>query len=415
MEFNRQTYLQKLINGKGNHLVKVITGIRRCGKSYLLFTLFTRYLAENGIPQDHIIKIALDDIENKPLRNATALYRHIKSLITDKEQYYILLDEIQYVDGFEEVLNSLLHIDNADTYVTGSNSKFLSSDIITEFRGRGDEIRIHPLSFKEYYEGLGGDKHVRLDEYMRFGGLPIVALMNDDEKKISYLKNVFDKIYLSDLKQRHKIKNETEFDELLDVLASGIGTLTNAQKLSNTFRTVNHTPINPNTIKRYLDYYTDSFLVSRARRYDVKGRKYISTPAKYYFADIGLRNARLDFRQTEPTHIMENIIYNELICRGYNVDVGVVEIYATNSAGNSVSKQLEVDFVANKGYNRYYIQSAYAFYDESKKQQELASLINIPDAFERIIVVGSGGLPYRDDHGYKIIGLMDFLLSDNIE
>lgn len=415
MEFNRQTYLQKLINGKGNHLVKVITGIRRCGKSYLLFTLFTRYLAENGIPQDHIIKIALDDIENKPLRNATALYRHIKSLITDKEQYYILLDEIQYVDGFEEVLNSLLHIDNADTYVTGSNSKFLSSDIITEFRGRGDEIRIHPLSFKEYYEGLGGDKHARLDEYMRFGGLPIVALMNDDEKKISYLKNVFDKIYLSDLKQRHKIKNETEFDELLDVLASGIGTLTNAQKLSNTFRTVNHTPINPNTIKRYLDYYTDSFLVSRARRYDVKGRKYISTPAKYYFADIGLRNARLDFRQTEPTHIMENIIYNELICRGYNVDVGVVEIYATNSAGNSVSKQLEVDFVANKGYNRYYIQSAYAFYDESKKQQELASLINIPDAFERIIVVGSGGLPYRDDHGYKIIGLMDFLLSDNIE
>lgn len=357
----------------------------------------------------------MDDIENKPLRNATALYRHIKSLITDKEQYYILLDEIQYVDGFEEVLNSLLHIDNADTYVTGSNSKFLSSDIITEFRGRGDEIRIHPLSFKEYYEGLGGDKHARLDEYMRFGGLPIVALMKDDEKKISYLKNVFDKIYLSDLKQRHKIKNETEFDELLDVLASGIGTLTNAQKLSNTFRTVNHTPINPNTIKRYLDYYTDSFLVSRARRYDVKGRKYISTPAKYYFADIGLRNARLDFRQTEPTHIMENIIYNELICRGYNVDVGVVEIYATNSAGNSVSKQLEVDFVANKGYNRYYIQSAYAFYDENKKQQELASLINIPDAFERIIVVGSGGLPYRDDHGYKIIGLMDFLLSDNIE
>ncbi len=415
MEFNRRTYLQKLINGKGNHLVKVITGIRRCGKSYLLFTLFTRYLAENGIPQDHIIKIALDDIENKPLRNATALYRHIKSLITDKEQYYILLDEIQYVDGFEEVLNSLLHIDNADTYVTGSNSKFLSSDIITEFRGRGDEIRIHPLSFKEYYEGLGGDKHARLDEYMRFGGLPIVALMKDDEKKISYLKNVFDKIYLSDLKQRHKIKNETEFDELLDVLASGIGTLTNAQKLSNTFRTVNHTPINPNTIKRYLDYYTDSFLVSRARRYDVKGRKYISTPAKYYFADIGLRNARLDFRQTEPTHIMENIIYNELICRGYNVDVGVVEIYATNSAGNSVSKQLEVDFVANKGYNRYYIQSAYAFYDENKKQQELASLINIPDAFERIIVVGGGGLPYRDDHGYKIIGLMDFLLSDNIE
>lgn len=415
MEFNRQTYLQKLISGKGNHLVKVITGIRRCGKSYLLFTLFTRYLAENGIPQDHIIKIALDDIENKPLRNATALYRYIKSLITDKEQYYILLDEIQYVGGFEEVLNSLLHIDNADTYVTGSNSKFLSSDIITEFRGRGDEIRIHPLSFKEYYEGLGGDKHARLDEYMRFGGLPIVALMKDDEKKISYLKNVFDKIYLSDLKQRHKIKNETEFDELLDVLASGIGTLTNAQKLSNTFRTVNHTPINPNTIKRYLDYYTDSFLVSRARRYDVKGRKYISTPAKYYFADIGLRNARLDFRQTEPTHIMENIIYNELICRGYNVDVGVVEIYATNSAGNSVSKQLEVDFVANKGYNRYYIQSAYAFFDENKKQQELASLINIPDAFERIIVVGGGGLPYRDDHGYKIIGLMDFLLSDNIE
>jgi hypothetical protein len=412
MEFSRQTYLQKLISGKGNHLIKVVTGIRRCGKSYLLFTLFNRYLLESGVPQDHIIKIALDDLENKELRDAMALYKHIKALIQDDEQYYVLLDEIQFVKGFEEVLNSLLHIENVDTYVTGSNSKFLSKDIITEFRGRGDEIRIYPLSFKEYYEGLGGDKNTRLNEYMRFGGLPIVALMSDPEKKISYLKEVFDKIYLSDLKQRHRIKNETEFDELLDVLASGIGTLTNAQKLSNTFRTVNHTPINSNTIKNYLEYYTDSFLISRAMRFDVKGKKYISTPAKYYFVDVGLRNARLDFRQTEPTHIMENIIYNELLCRGYNVDVGVVEIYTTNKAGNSVIKQLEVDFVANKGYNRYYIQSAYAFYDESKKQQELASLINIPDAFERIIVVGDGGLPYRDDNGYKIISLMDFLLSD---
>lgn len=412
MEFNRQTYLQKLIDGQGNHLVKVVTGIRRCGKSYLLFNIFNRYLLENDVPSDHIIKIALDTLDNKHLRDAEVLYKYIKEQLTDSKQYYVLLDEIQYVAGFEEVLNSLLHIDNVDVYVTGSNSKFLSSDIITEFRGRGDEIRVQPLSFKEYYQGLGGDKHARLNEYMRFGGLPIVALMENNEKKISYLKEVFDKIYLSDLKQRHKIKNEIEFDELLDILASNVGTLTNAQKLSNTFRSLNKTPINPNTIKNYLDYYTDSFLLSCARRYDVKGKKYISTPAKYYFADVGLRNARINFRQNEPNHIMENIIYNELLCRGFNVDVGVVEIYATNNKGSNVIKQLEVDFVANKGYDRYYIQSAYAFYDESKKQQELASLTNIPDAFERIIVVGDNGLPYRDEHGYKVINIVDFLLEE---
>lgn len=412
MEFNRERYLKRLIDGMESPLIKVVTGIRRCGKSYLLFTIFDRYLRENGIPEDHIIKIALDDIENIDLREKTALYKFIKSKLTDSGKYYILLDEIQYVSGFEDVLNSMLHISNADTYVTGSNSKFLSSDIITEFRGRSDEIRVYPLTFKEYYEGLGGDRRDRLEEYMRYGGLPIVALMQSDEKKIQYLKEVGEKIYLSDLKQRHKIKNPVEFEELLDILASGIGTLTNAQKLSNTFKTVNHTAISANTIKNYIDYYIDAFIISRARRYDVKGRKYISTPAKYYFCDIGLRNARIDFRQIEPTHIMENIIYNELIARGFQVDVGVVEINTVNDAGNGIRKQLEVDFVANKGYSRYYIQSAYGFSDESKKEKEKASLRNIDDSFERIIITGDSTLPYRDDNGYRVENLIHFLLNE---
>ena len=412
MEFQRERYLKQLIDGMDSPLIKVVTGIRRCGKSYLLFTLFYRYLIESGVPEDHILRIALDDMENDELRNKKALYAFLKSRITDEGKYYILLDEIQYVDGFEDVLNSMLHIPNADTYVTGSNSKFLSSDIITEFRGRSDEIRVYPLTFREYYEGLGGDKRDRLDEYMRFGGLPIAALMSGDEKKIRYLKEVGEKIYLSDLKQRHNIKNPTEFDELLDILASGIGTLTNAQKLSNTFKSVSHTEISANTIKNYIDYYTDAFIIHRARRYDVKGKKYISTPAKYYFCDIGLRNARIDFRQIEPTHIMENIIYNELMARGFQVDVGVVEVNAQNESGHSVRKQLEVDFVANKGFDRYYIQSAYGFSDESKKEQEKASLRNIPDSFERIIVTGDSTLPYRDENGYRIDNLLHFLLND---
>lgn len=412
MEFKREQYLQKLIDGMDSPLIKVVTGIRRVGKSYLLFTLFARYLVESGVPEDHIIKIALDDLENVALREKMALYAYLKSKISDNKKYYILLDEIQYVAGFEDVLNSMLHIENADTYVTGSNSKFLSSDIITEFRGRSDEIRVYPLSFKEYYEGLGGDKRDRLDEYMRFGGLPIVALMKKDEKKIAYLKEIVEKIYLSDLKQRHRIKNPTEFDELLDVLASGIGTLTNAQKLSNTFKTVNHTVISANTIKNYIGYYMDAFMISCAKRYDVKGKRYISTPAKYYFCDVGLRNARIDFRQVEQTHIMENIIYNELVTRGYRVDVGMVEINEHNALGNGQRKQLEVDFVANKGYNRYYIQSAYGFSEESKKTQEITSLKNIPDSFEKMVITGDSGLPYRDENGYKIDNIIHFLLND---
>ena len=413
MEFKREKYLQQLKSGIDSPLIKVITGIRRSGKSYLLFTLFDRYLKEIGVPEDHIIKIALDDMENIRLREKNALYQHIKGRIVDNNKYFILLDEIQYVNGFEDVLNSMLHIKNADTYVTGSNSKFLSSDIITEFKGRGDEIRVYPLTFKEYYEELGGDKRDRLDEYMRFGGLPIVALMKSDEKKISYLKEVCNKIYLSDLKQRHRIKNQNEFDELFDLLASGIGTLTNAQKLSDTFKTVNHVVVSPNTVKNYIDYFIDAFMISRARRYDVKGKKYISTPAKYYFSDIGLRNARIDFRQIEPTHIMENIIFNELIARGYQVDVGVVEINAHNKFGHGVKKQLEVDFVANKGYDRYYIQSAYSYYDEVKRKQERESLIHIPDSFERIIITGDTGLPYRDDNGYMIENIIHFLLNES--
>lgn len=414
MEFKRERYLQQLITSMESPLIKVVTGIRRAGKSYLLFNIFDRYLRESGIPEDHIIKIALDDMENASLREKTALYSFIRSRMVNDGKYFILLDEIQYVNGFEDVLNSMLHIKNADTYVTGSNSKFLSSDIITEFRGRSDEIRVYPLTFKEYYEELGGDRRDRLDEYMRFGGLPIVALMSSDERKISYLKGVGEKIYLSDLKQRHNIKNPTEFEELLDILASGIGTLTNAQKLSNTFKTMNHTTISANTIKKYIDYYTDAFIIDRARRYDVKGKRYISTPAKYYFCDIGLRNAIIDFRQIEPTHIMENMIYNELIARGFQVDVGVVEINTQNEKGHGVRKQLEVDFVANKGYNRYYIQSAYSYFDESKIAREKASLISIPDSFQKIIVKGDSGLPYRDDNGFMIYNLIHFLLNDFI-
>lgn len=412
MEFKREKYLQQLVDGMEIPLIKVVTGIRRAGKSYLLFTIFDRYLKEHGVPDDHIVKIALDDMDNIRLRDKEALYRFIKSKITDEGRYYILLDEIQYVSGFEDVLNSMLHIKNADTYVTGSNSKFLSSDIITEFRGRSDEIRVYPLTFKEYYEGLGGDKRDRLEEYMRFGGLPTVALMKSGEQKIAYLKEIGDKIYLSDLKQRHRIKNETEFDELLDVLASGIGSLTNAKKLSDTFKTVNHALVSPNTVSKYIDYFIDAFLISRARRYDVKGKRYISTPAKYYFCDMGLRNARIDFRQIEPNHIMENLIYNELIARGFQVDVGVVEINAKNAAGNGVKKQLEVDFVANKGYERYYVQSVYSYYDAEKKEQEKASFAHIPDSFERIIVTGDNGLPYRDDNGYRIDNLIHFLLNE---
>ena len=412
MEFKREKYLQQLIDGMEIPLIKVVTGIRRAGKSYLLFTIFDRYLKERGVPDDHIVKIALDDMENIRLREKETLYRFIKSRITDDKQYYILLDEIQYVPGFEDVLNSLLHVKNADTYVTGSNSKFLSSDIITEFRGRSDEIRVYPLSFKEYYEGLGGDKRDRLDEYMRFGGLPTVALMKNNEQKIAYLKEIGDKIYLSDLKQRHKIKNTNEFDELLNVLASGIGSLTNAKKLSDSFKTVSHALVSPNTVTKYIDYYIDAFLIDRAKRYDVKGKRYISTPAKYYFCDLGLRNARIDFRQIEPNHIMENLIYNELIVRGFQVDVGVVEINTKNRAGNGVKKQLEVDFVANKGYDRYYVQSVYSLYDERKREQEKAPLIHIPDSFERIIVTGDDGLPHRDDNGYMIDNLIHFLLNE---
>ena len=412
MEFRRERYLQQLIDGMESPLIKVVTGIRRCGKSYLLFTLFYRYLREQGVAEDHILRIALDDMENAALREKTVLFRFIKSKIVDSGRYFLLLDEIQYVEGFEDVLNSMLHIPNVDTYVTGSNSKFLSSDIITEFRGRSDEIRVFPLTFREYYEGLGGDKRDRLEEYMRFGGLPIVALMASDEKKMRYLKEVGEKIYLSDLKQRHNIKNSVEFDELLDILASGIGSLTNPQKLSDTFRTVSHTVIGAKTIKTYLDYYIDAFIIGRARRYDIKGKKYISSPAKYYFSDIGLRNARIDFRQIEKTHIMENIIYNELLVRGFQVDVGGVEVNARNESGNGIRKQLEVDFVANKGYERYYIQSAYGFSEESKREQEKASLRNIFDSFERVIVTGETMTPYRDDNGYRIEGLIHFLLAD---
>ncbi|HJJ54569.1 MAG TPA: ATP-binding protein, partial [Methanocorpusculum sp.] len=357
MEFKRDFYLEKLIRKKQNSLIKVVTGIRRCGKSYLLFTLFVRHLKESGIDDDHIITLALDDRKNKPYRDPDALLAYLTERIVDTSTYYILLDEIQYVPEFEDVLNSLLHISNADTYVTGSNSRFLSSDIITEFAGRGDEIHVYPLSFSEYYDGIGGDKKEALDTYLRFGGIPLVCTMKDPMEKGEYLEQIFDRIYLSDLKQRYHIRHDDELKELINIIASSIGSPMNPKKISDTFRSVKKITIAPKTVSSYLQHLIDAYLIEHSIRYDIRGKAYISTPSKYYFTDIGLRNACLDFRQMEENYIMENVIYLELKKRGYRVDVGVVTVIEPNKNGNNVRKHLEVDFVATKGYERKYIQS----------------------------------------------------------
>jgi len=383
----------------------LITGIRRCGKSYLLFTLFRQHLIASGVPDDHIIRIALDDIENEELRAPLALYKNIKARMIDDELYYILLDEVQLVPRFEEVLNSLLRIDNADVYVTGSNSKFLSSDIITEFRGRGDEIHLYPLSLSEYCEGTGQEPRDAWKDYYTYGGLPHVLALETEKKKLDYLTNLFESVYLIDVIERHKIKN-AEFEELVRIVASGIGAPTNPAKLSNTFKSVKKVNISSVTIDRYLDYMQDAFIVEKAIRYDIKGKKYIGSLAKYYFSDLGIRNAILGLRQQEETHIMENILYNELRRRGCKVDVGMMEQRYVDKGGKWQRKQLEVDFVVNEGSQRYYIQSALALPDEEKRQQEMASLLKINDSFKKIIVV-------RDENGILTIGLIDFLMDDN--
>lgn len=416
MQIKRDFYLQQLVDGKQNGLIKIVTGIRRCGKSFLLFKLFRQYLLDVGVDSDHIIQIALDDIENANLREPLPLYKCIKANMTDEELYYILLDEVQLVPRFEEVLNSLLRIDNADVYVTGSNSKFLSSDIITEFRGRGDEIHLYPLSLSEYCEGTGLSPAEAWKDYYTYGGLPHTLSLGTEKKKIDYLNNLFESVYLMDILERHRIKNKAEFEELVKIIASGIGAPTNPTKLENTFKSVKKINIDSVTISRYLGYMQDAFLIEKAERYDVKGKKHIGSLAKYYFTDIGLRNAILGLRQQEETHIMENIIYNELRRRGCKVDVGMVEQRFVDNDGKWQRKQLEVDFVVNEGNQRYYIQSALALPDEEKRKQEMGSLLRINDSFKKIIIVKDDIKPWRDENGILTMGLLDFLMNaDSLE
>ena len=416
MEIKRDSYLEQLKIRKDNGMIKIITGIRRCGKSFLLFVFFKKYLLESGIDNDHIIEIALDGIENEELRDPKKCYQHIKDAMKDDQKYYLLLDEVQFMPRFEEVLNSLLRISNLDVYVTGSNSKFLSSDIVTEFRGRGDEIRIYPLSFAEFYAAFDGDYDDAWEEYMTYGGLPQAALFSTERQKAEYLKNIFTNVYIKDVVERNRIQNVDEIGTLVDVLASAIGTPTNPTKISNTFKSERGINYSNKTISNHIDYLAEAFLISKADRYDIKGRKYVGANLKYYFSDVGLRNARLNFRQQEPTHIMENIVYNELLVRGYNVDVGIVDVFAKNREGKRVHKQLEVDFVVNQGSQRYYIQVAYDMASEEKQTQELNSLRNIPDSFKKIVIVNGTKKPWRNDEGFVIMGMKYFLLNaDSLE
>ena len=413
MIIKRDAYLNRLIERQNNGMVKVITGIRRCGKSFLLFKLYKEYLLNNGVNTDHIIEIALDGIDVDELRNPKVCYSFIKEKIIDNDMYYILLDEVQFMDRFEEVLNSLLRMENVDVYVTGSNSRFLSKDIITEFRGRGDEIRIYPLTFAEFFSAYGGEYDDAWDEYLNYGGLPALIDMNNTKQKMDYLKGIFDNVYLKDVIERNKIKNKDEISILVDILASAIGTPTNPTKISNTFVTERHSNYTHKTISAHIDFLEEAYLISKANRYDIKGRKYIAANLKYYFIDVGLRNARLNFRQQEPTHLMENIVYNELLARGYSVDVGMVEVNQRNHEGKKVRKQLEVDFVTNMGDGRYYIQVAYDLSTEEKQQQEYNSFRNIPDSFKKIVIVNGSSKPWRNDEGYVIMGMKYFLLNND--
>ena len=395
-------------------MIKIVTGLRRCGKSYLLFKLFYKKLISEGVPESHIIRIPLDDLDYTELREKLALYKYIKSKITDKKQYYCLLDEIQLVEGFEEVLNSLLHIPNIDVYVTGSNSRFLVKDVITEFRGRGDEIRMYPLSFKEFYEKRKDDFISAWTDYYTYGGLPLVASMKTHKEKADYLTNLFSKVYLTDVIDRYNIRNKTEFEELLDVAASAIGSLTNPVRLQNTFKTKEKSTITNKTITTYLKYLEDAFLIQIAERFDIKGRKHIGANKKYYFTDIGLRNARLNFRQMEEGHIMENIIYNELKMRGYNVDVGIIEYFSKDKDGKSKKTQLECDFVVNQGNEKIYIQSTFDLSSDKKTAQEENSLLRINDSFKKIIVQKEKTIPHFDENGIYITCIEDFLTGDAI-
>lgn len=409
----RDKYLNDLINRMHNGMIKVVTGIRRCGKSYLIFNIFKNYLIGQGVSESHIITVELDQRKDRKYRNPDTLLDFIEESITDQEPYYVLLDEVQMLEEFEEVLNSLLHITNVDIYVTGSNSKFLSKDVITEFRGRGDDIHIYPLTFKEFMQVYEGDVYHGWAEYTVYGGLPLTVTMKSEEQKIRYLEKLFEETYLKDIIERHHIEKQQELGDLVNVLASAIGSLTNVPKIEATFRSVIQSNISINTLRQYIEYLEDAFIINRADRYNVKGRKYIGSPVKYYFEDIGLRNARLRFRQIEETHIMENIIYNELRSRGYSVDVGVVEKRGIDKEGRSQRSQLEIDFVANLGSKRYYIQSAFSMQTEEKQLQEKASLMRVNDSFKKIIVVKDVVNVTRDEAGITTMSIYDFLLQEN--
>lgn len=422
----RKQYLDQLISKKENGMIKVITGIRRCGKSYLLFEIYHKYLNSVGVDDDHIIELALDDDENIKYRNPLHLGEYIRSLLVDKDKmYYIFLDEIQkvktvknpYLDGegetvgFVDVLLGLMKKKNADVYVTGSNSKMLSSDILTEFRGRGDEIRVHPLSFSEFCGAYSGDRRDAWQEYYIYGGMPYVCTLSDHRAKAQYLSGLFDNIYLSDILERHNIRDRLVLDGILDVVSSSVGSLTNPGKIADTFRSVEQVKISSESVSRYLDYFIDAFMLSKAQRYDIKGRKYIGSPQKYYYSDIGLRNARLNFRQTEENHIMENIIYNELTVRGFTVDVGVVEYNYRDAERKSKKTNLEVDFVITEGSRKYYIQSALTVGEEEKRLQEVRPYLRIPDSFKKIVVVKDNVIPWHDENGILYIGVEKFLLD----
>ena len=430
MQYARKQYLEQLIRKKDNGRVKIITGLRRCGKSYLLFTIYRRYLLESGIPEEQIVGLSLDEIDNAEYRNPFELNRIIKERTPDRDKrYYVFIDEIQfvsevqnpYVDNPDEKLNfidvvlGLMKRPNLDIYITGSNSKMLSSDILTQFRDRGDEIRINPLSFAEVYENYEGDKRGAWRDYYTYGGMPLVWMNETHEERSRYLRDLFGQTYIKDILERHRLKNDAEvLDILLNVLASNIGSLTNSVKLSKTFESERHIRIAPNTIDTYIDYFIDAFVLQKAERYDVKGRKYIKTPVKYYYSDVGLRNARLGFRQQEEPHLMENVIYNDLIRRGFDVDVGVAEQNIRTEDGRNARKQLEVDFVVNRGDERYYVQSALSVDDPDKREQEIASLIRIPDSFRKIVVVKDYIKPWRDERGIQYVGVEDFLLDESL-
>ena len=412
MVIERNKYLQELVSCRHNGLVKIITGMRRCGKSFLLFRLFRRFLEDNGVANDHIVEMAFDDYAFKEFRNPDKFYAYVKGRIIDDQPYYILLDEVQMLDEFEDVLNGLLHIPNADVYVTGSNAKFLSKDIITEFRGRGYQIHVSPLSFAEFMSVYEGDREDGWNEYLLYGGLPPVVLLKTEEEKVMLLDSLLAETYIIDVVNRNKIKNDSELNDLFKILASGIGGLTNPQRLSNTFQSVKNVSISPATIKKYIECLSDAFLLESCNRYDVKGRKYIGTPLKYYFSDLGIRNALLGFRQQEKTHLMENAVYNELCARGYSVDVGNVEVNTVDEKGTKVRRMLEVDFVCNRGYKRCYIQSALSLPDREKMQQESASLLRINDSFMKYVITGDRIKKYQNDDGIVIMNVLDFLLDE---